>query len=252
MSGIKRRLLSSLAGLCFACIPFWAHATDGSAASATLESGSIPSSPASYLRVPGEFALTDDAIPGPSIEVSEKTAHSSEAQSVVSTTQINPAGGMYSNRGPITLAALPTPSVKLDGIGTGVRPDDVTIGRLPISQWLPTGQTREGDWSLQAKPWIPGGFCHQPLYFEDPMLERHGHERFPHLQPLVSGIRFFGTVPIMPYLATLRQPLDEVHTLGSYRPGTSAPMLRYRPHYDTTAIRNELIWAAGATAVAAP
>jgi hypothetical protein len=155
------------------------------------------------------------------------------------------------NQEPITLAPLGTPNTSVDGIGTGVRPEDVTIHRLPPAQPIPSGETREGMWGLQSKQWVPGGFCHQPLYFEDPMLERHGHVRFPYLQPAVSGIRFFGTVPVLPYLATLRHPLDEVHTLGAYRPGTAAPTLRYRAHYDPVALRNQFIATAG-TAAAVP
>lgn len=143
--------------------------------------------------------------------------------------------------GPIQLTPITTPNTNLVGVGTGLRPEDATEGRLPAAQWLPTGTTRDGMWSLQAKAWVPGGFCHQPLYFEDPMLERHGHETESHLQPFYSGLRFFGTIPVLPYLATLRHPLDEVHTLGAYRPGSCVPMLRYRPHYDPAALRNEVL-----------
>lgn len=155
-------------------------------------------------------------------------------------------------RGAIALTALATPNTKLEGIGTGIRPEDVTVGRLPPAQWLPTGETREGMWAIQSKPWLPGGFCHQPLYWEDPMLERHGHEQNPHLQPFYSGLRFFGTFPVLPYLATLRHPLDEVHTLGAFRPGSCAPMLRYRAHYDPEALRNEVLSAGAVVTGVAP
>lgn len=136
------------------------------------------------------------------------------------------------NQEPIQLLPIQTPNTNIASVGTGILPDDVTVGRLPDPVFLPSGLTRDGDWSLRAKNWVPGGFCHQPLYFEEPMLERHGHERFPHLQPVVSGLRFFGTFPVMPYLVTLHHPLDEIHTLGAYRPGSPAPCLRYRPHYE--------------------
>ncbi len=158
---------------------------------------------------------------------------------------------IQAKKGFIELAPLAIPNTSIQGIGTGVRPEDVTLNRLPPSQPLPAGETRIGDWGLQAKVWVPGGFCHQPLYFEDPMLERHGHVRFPHIQPVASAARFFGTIPLMPYLATLRHPLDEVHTLGAYRPGTATPVLRYRAHYDPVALRNQAIVTAGA-AVAIP
>ncbi len=160
-------------------------------------------------------------------------------------------GTIQSPKGTIELAPLAMPNIKIQGIGTGVRPEDVTKDRLPPAQPLPNGETRAGNWGLQAKQWVPGGFCHQPLYFEDPMLELHGHVRYPYLQPAVSGLRFFGTVPVLPYLATLRHPLDDVHTLGAYRPGTATPVLRYRAHYDPVALRNQFIATAG-TAVAIP
>jgi len=155
------------------------------------------------------------------------------------------------DRGPISVGPLRTPDIDVAGIGTGIHPEDVTLNRMPAPQALPTGETRAGSWNLSSKAWVPGGFCHQPLYFEDPMLERHGHERWTCLQPMISGFRFFGTFPTLPYLATLRHPLEEVHTLGAYRPGSPAPLLRYRPHYDPAALRNEVI-SAGAAAVAIP
>ena len=41
------------------------------------------------------------------------------------------------------------------------------------------------------------------------------------------------------------------NTLGAYRPGSPAPLLRYRPHYDSAALRNEVL-SAGAASVAIP
>jgi hypothetical protein len=155
------------------------------------------------------------------------------------------------DRGPISVGPLRTPDIGVAGIGTGIHPEDVTLNRMPAPQALPTGETRAGSWNLSSKAWVPGGFCHQPLYFEDPMLERHGHERWTCLQPMISGFRFFGTFPTLPYLVTLRHPLEEIHTLGAYRPGSPAPLLRYRPHYDSAALRNEVL-SAGAASVAIP
>ncbi len=168
----------------------------------------------------------------------DNDANESSKNNTSATSIVKPVDGKL---GPIQLTPITTPNTNLAGVGTGLRPEDATEGRLPTVQWLPTGTTRDGMWSLQAKAWVPGGFCHQPLYFEDPMLERHGHETDSHLQPFYSGLRFFGTIPVLPYLATLRHPLDEVHTLGAYRPGSCVPMLRYRPHYDPAALRNEVL-----------
>lgn len=54
--------------------------------------------------------------------------------------------------------------------------------------------------------------CYQPLYFEDPNMERcglgHGC-----LTELVSVTRFFGRVPVLPYLATAQPPRSCVPAL---------------------------------------
>lgn len=41
-------------------------------------------------------------------------------------------------------------------------------------------------------------FVNRPLYFEQRATERHGHSFGP-LQPVVAGVGFFGTLPILPY-----------------------------------------------------
>jgi hypothetical protein len=153
---------------------------------------------------------------------------------------------------PITLAPLVTPNTIVAGIGTGALPEDMVAGRLPNPIGLPTGTTRSNPHLSETKAWVPGGFCHQPLYWENPMLERHGHQTHPMLQPAISGVRFYGTFLVLPYLATLRDPLADVHTLGAYRPGSPAPALRYRAHYDSKALRNQVIMSGAATAISAP
>ncbi len=145
---------------------------------------------------------------------------------------------------------LSTPNISLEDVGTGNVPDDVTEDRLPDPIALPLGGER-GLYLWHTKVWATSGFCHYPLYYEDAMLERHGHQRFPYLQPFVSAARFYGSIPLAPYKWTLQGPLEERHTLGSFRPGTPAPILRQRLPYDETAIRNQ-IGASAAAAVAIP
>jgi len=182
------------------------------------------------------------------------SATQSATQSASRSPQETVASPSYSDlaKTPITLAPLVTPNTKTTGIGTNALPQDMVSGRLPQPIPLPTGTTRANLPASATKAWIPGGFCHQPLYWENPMLERHGHQACPHLQPVVSGVRFYGTFLVLPYLATLREPLSDVHTLGSYRPGSSAPALRYRAHYDPRALRNQIIMSGAATAISAP
>jgi hypothetical protein len=48
-------------------------------------------------------------------------------------------------------------------------------------------------------------FCYRPLYFQEVNLERYGtSHRF--WQPVISGARFFATVPALPYLMTVHRP----------------------------------------------
>jgi hypothetical protein len=87
--------------------------------------------------------------------------------------------------------------------------------------------------------WRASQINHFPLYFEDAMLERHGHTRcclgFECTQSLVSGVKFFGTIPLLPYLKTLRPRHDCVYALGHSRPGSAAPCLRDNIPYDCRA-----------------
>ena len=74
--------------------------------------------------------------------------------------------------------------------------------------------------------WKASALCHRPLYFEEVALERYGHtlvrEEF---QPIISGAKFFLTIPILPYKMGLNPPHECVYTLGHYRPGSCAPYM---------------------------
>ena len=43
------------------------------------------------------------------------------------------------------------------------------------------------------------------------------------LQPAVSAIHFFGTIPLLPYKMGMHPPTECIYTLGHYRPGTPCP-----------------------------
>jgi hypothetical protein len=77
--------------------------------------------------------------------------------------------------------------------------------------------------------WASANFFHRPLYFEDTPLERYGQSVSPHLQPIISGGRFFLTLPILPYKMGADHPHDCVTTLGYYRPGICAPCVMQVP-----------------------
>ena len=42
-------------------------------------------------------------------------------------------------------------------------------------------------------------------------------------QPVVSGVHFFGTLPILPYKMGVEQPWECMYALGYYEPGSCAP-----------------------------
>ncbi len=71
--------------------------------------------------------------------------------------------------------------------------------------------------------WKASCLCHKPLYFEDVQLERYGHSRCPVLQPVISGVRFWATIPILPYLMGVYPPNECIYDLGYFRPGSCAP-----------------------------
>ncbi len=156
-------------------------------------------------------------------------------------TTVDRAPTSVKNRDPLVLPALTVPNTSIQVDGTNSVPEDLVAGRLPSVIYLPYGPDRYGFWALETKTWIAPVYCHQPLYFEDVMLERHGQERIPCLQPLLSGTRFFSDIVLMPYNAYLHPPLQERASAGHYRPGSTAPALRQRPPYDAGAIRFQLL-----------
>ena len=138
-----------------------------------------------------------------------------------------------------TIPELVVPNTSLQGIGTGVLPDDVLKDYQLKQMALPVGITRDGDWMELCACWEASGICHMPLYFEEPMLERHGQQRYPRLQPMISGVRFIGNIAMLPYYMQLDRPWEDQSVLGSYRPGTSAPALYHRPPYRADAVTAE-------------
>ncbi len=128
-------------------------------------------------------------------------------------------------------------STRTGEIGNGRTPDGFGDDDSQVLQPLPeSGLARGLDWDWTVRTWEAPNTFSNPRYFEDRMLERHGHERFPHLQPIVSGARFFATIPMLPYLAAVRHPCDCEYTLGYYRVGSCVPALRQRPPYERKAV----------------
>jgi len=122
-----------------------------------------------------------------------------------------------------------------------------TIGDIALSQSPPTGRLPldhskdlfrnpkksdlSGPTSQRASlsyHWVAARTWHQPLYFDNIPLERYGQSNHPRLQPLISGVRFFGTLPVIPYKIGIDRTHDRISTLGLHRPGSPTPGTRQR------------------------
>jgi hypothetical protein len=83
--------------------------------------------------------------------------------------------------------------------------------------------------------WQASNVFYQPLYFEDPDLERYGHAWPFFVQPIVSSVRFTVQAIGLPYQMTIDPCCCRVYPLGYYRPGECAPKLIYQIPWNTEA-----------------
>jgi len=78
--------------------------------------------------------------------------------------------------------------------------------------------------------WTASNISHNPLYFENPALERYGHVHFNDcIEPAYSMARFGVQFVGLPYQMALDAPWRREYALGWYRPGDFAPKLIYQP-----------------------
>lgn len=147
--------------------------------------------------------------------------------------------------GRLMLPAITTATTATSEIGNGSLPKSFT-GPAERSEEALREQTSERDaaWGLSRLEFAAANTFSHPLYFEDVMLERHGHERFPNLTPMISGARFFATVPMLPYLMTVRPACEFEYKMGHFRAGDRVYPYIQRPPY----VRNAAIVEAAAIA----
>ncbi len=146
-----------------------------------------------------------------------------------------PEGIARVQNGRFVLPAIAGPSMDMKSIGNGRVPEGFRSGDPGPTRLLPETSEFRGTEYWTMSYWAAANTDSNPRYFEDRMLERHGHERFPKLTPLIAGARFFTTVPMLPYLMTVSNPCQPESTLGYFRSGSAAPGLRQRPPYSTKA-----------------
>lgn len=157
---------------------------------------------------------------------------------------------------------VPTPQ-SLEQLEAVLQATEVGMPNLALAEGLmppnPAGQVfteasqtrtlaRE-DFQDAGYHWMASGVWSRPLYFEDVMLERHGHSRGHYTQPFISGGRFFGSVLILPYTMTLDPPHAHFSTLGHYRPGSVAPLVRQRPRWRNDAAAVQAATVTGAVLI---
>ncbi len=98
-----------------------------------------------------------------------------------------------------------------------------------IAAHIASGPRADGSnyvWMPAAYTWISPAFYHHPLYFEQPNLERYGLGRSRLVQPILSSVHFFGSIPLVPYKTLTHHPRERVYTLGNGRPGNCVPVQR--------------------------
>lgn len=100
----------------------------------------------------------------------------------------------------------------------------------PEEQPLPESGSAERYFAHMNYFWAASNVHYNPLYFEDPQLERYGQVHLhDSVQPLFSMARFGGQLIGLPYQMALAPVHDRVYPLGYYRPGDPAPRLIYQP-----------------------
>lgn len=106
--------------------------------------------------------------------------------------------------------------INIEGIPGEDYPFECAFGNEPLTP---------RSWPEITYNWRASALCHKPLYFEQDQLERYGHSWGPYLQPIMSGVHFFTSVPILPYKMGIESPNECIYALGHYRPGDCAPYM---------------------------
>ena len=152
------------------------------------------------------------------------------------------------------LSALPVPN--LFG-GLSAQPiERSTENRIHLEdvnrQYLATATfgpaTRMWDGCYMVKTWRSPNLAYQPLYFEQPNLERYGIQRGV-FQPVYSGVHFFTSVALLPYQTGVRRPHECEYGLGHYRPGDCAPAIRNRLEWSPRGLIRQGVVAGGLIAL---
>lgn len=126
-------------------------------------------------------------------------------------------------------------------------PEDLALnerGSLQAAPQIGTGCRRYTSGNVVL--WAAPKFHHQPLYFEQPMLERYGHHVHGNcVQSVISAAHFFGSIPLLPYKLGANPPLSCDYTLGHWRPGNCNPRTRFIPEVSTRGLVSQSLFVTG-------
>ena len=103
--------------------------------------------------------------------------------------------------------------------------DDAEAYQCPAEIPLPREGAIGRAWGAKRYHWVASDVHYNPLYFEDPQLERYGQTLPAYVQPFASTGRLLGQTLLSPYLMAIDPPHSFVTPLGYYRPGECAPKL---------------------------
>jgi hypothetical protein len=103
-------------------------------------------------------------------------------------------------------------------------------------------------WAGKYGAWASPNFHSNPLYFEQPNLERYGIYR-PGLADIGSAAHFFVTIPLLPYKIVSEPPRCCAYTLGHYRPGSCHPACRYCYPVNSRGLAAQALATAGLIAI---
>lgn len=103
---------------------------------------------------------------------------------------------------------------------SGPLPEDYSGDYFPDETIQLEDARQRRDWPLTEFHWQAADVRHRPLYFDHPSLEMCGQSVNRHLQPLLSGTRFFLTIPLLPVKIARTPPGAHISTGGICGPGT--------------------------------